>query len=88
MRRLKRRILALDMRRGGPIMANHENERRIGASAPEPGADSIVDLLLSLPENATPETDAVDRAVANRLQVELANRMRSLISEDDRREAA
>ena len=69
-------------------MANHENERRIGASAPAPGEDSIVDLLLSLPENATPGTDAVDLAVTSRVQLELANRMRSLIGEDDQREAA
>lgn len=70
-------------------MANHENERRISASVPELGADSIVDLLLSLPENATPETDAVDRAVASRVQLELANRMRSLIGHDqEQRQAA
>ena len=70
-------------------MANHENERRISASAPELGADSIVDLLLSLPENAIPETDAVDRAVASRVQLELANRMRSLIGHDqEQRQAA
>ena len=69
-------------------MAHHENERRISTSAPELGADSIVDLLLSLPENSTPETDAVDRAVASRVQSELANRMRSLIGDDDHRQAA
>ena len=69
-------------------MANHENERRISASAPELGADSIVDLLLSLPENANTEIDAVDRVVASRVQLELANRMRSLIGHDDHRQAA
>lgn len=70
-------------------MANHENERRISASAPGLGADSIVDLLLSLPENSTPEIDTVDRAVASRVQLELANRMRSLIGHDqEQRQAA
>ena len=69
-------------------MANHENERRISASAPELGADSIVDLLLSLPEKAAQQADAVDRAVASRVQSELANRMRSLIGDDDHRQAA
>lgn len=70
-------------------MANRENEHGIRASAPAPGADSIVDLLLSLPENAIPETAAVDRAVASRVQLELANRMRSLIGDDhEQRQAA
>jgi hypothetical protein len=69
-------------------MTNRENEVRIDVSAPRLVAESIVDLLLSLPENTTADSDAVDRAVASRLQVELANRMRSLIGKDGRRQAA
>ena len=69
-------------------MANRENEVRTSATAPRLSADSIVDLLLSLPDEATQQTDAVDRAVASRRQVELANRMRSMISDDDHRQAA
>jgi hypothetical protein len=69
-------------------MANRENEVRTSAKAPRLSADSIVDLLLSLPDEATQQTDAVDRAVASRRQVELANRMRSMIGDDDHRQAA
>jgi hypothetical protein len=47
----------------------------------EARADSIVDLLLSLSDDATEEEDAVSRAVANRRLMELANRMRSVIGE-------
>jgi hypothetical protein len=69
-------------------MANLENEARISATAPRSAAESIVDLLLSLPENAAVDSDAVDRAVANRLQMELADRMRLLIGDDGERQAA
>lgn len=69
-------------------MANRENEPRICADAPRLAADSIVDLLFSLPEDAVREADAVDRAIASRLQAELAKRMRSQIGDDDRCEAA
>jgi hypothetical protein len=69
-------------------MAKLGNESRISASAPRFDTESIVDLLLSLPENATADSDAVDRAVAGRLQMELADRMRSLIGDEDERQAA
>ncbi len=69
-------------------MANRENEVRTSAPAPRLSADSIVDLLFSLPEDAAQQADAVDRAVASRRQVELANRMRSMIGDDDHRQAA
>jgi hypothetical protein len=69
-------------------MANRENEVRTSATAPRLAAESIVDLMFSLPEDAAQQTDAVDRAVASRRQVELANRMRSMIGDDDHRQAA
>ncbi|GLS33949.1 hypothetical protein SAMN04488498_10755 [Mesorhizobium albiziae] len=69
-------------------MAHHDNESRISAVAPRLAIDSIVDLLLSLPDEKSIEADAVDRAVAGRLQMELADRMRSLIGEDSHRQAA
>lgn len=69
-------------------MANRENEVWTSASVSRLSADSIVDLLLSLPDEATQRGDAVDRAVACRRQVELANRMRSLIGDEDHRQAA
>ena len=69
-------------------MAHQDNESRISAVAPRLAIDSIVDLLLSLPDEKSSESDAVDRAVAGRLQTELANRMRLLIGNDNHRQAA
>ena len=53
------------------------------AEALRSGSELIVDLLLSLPEHVAEADDAVDRAIARRLQMELADRMRSLIGDED-----
>jgi hypothetical protein len=88
MRRVQGSFVALEMKAEETIMAKLGNESRISASAPRFDTESIVDLLLSLPENATADSDAVDRAVAGRLQMELADRMRSLIGYEGERQAA
>ena len=66
----------------GKVAAKHSAFRaRNESSRVRSGAESIVDLLLSLPEEAE-GYDAVDRAIVNRHQAEVADRMRSLIGDD------
>ncbi len=66
----------------GKVATKHAAFRaRNGTSRVRSGTESIVDLLLSLPKEAESH-DAVDRAIVNRHQAEVAHRMRSLIDDD------
>ncbi|MFU0507006.1 hypothetical protein [Pseudaminobacter sp. NGMCC 1.201702] len=58
---------------------NDRGEPAIDALLSRRKADSIVDLLLSLPSTVTDEPDTFDRIVGDRLEAKLADRMRSLI---------
>jgi hypothetical protein len=69
------------------LIENDRHEPAIEALLSRRKADSIVDLLLSLPSAGTDEPDTFDRIVGDRLEAKLADRMRSLI-DDRHRDAA
>jgi hypothetical protein len=74
---------------------NHEKPHAIDPREPaieallaRQEADSIVDLLLSLPRQEIDEADTFNRIVKDRLEAKLADRVRSLIGDDGYQRAA
>jgi hypothetical protein len=70
------------------LTAIGRREPAIEALLSRPEADSIVDLLLSLPVNEIDEADTFNRIVKDRLEAKLADRVRSLIGDDEHQRAA
>jgi hypothetical protein len=70
------------------LTAIGHREPAIEALLSRPEADSIVDLLLSLPANEIDEADTFNRIVKDRLEAKLADRVRSLIGDDEHQRAA
>lgn len=70
------------------LTAITHHEPAIEALLSRPEADSIVDLLLSLPAKAAEGPDTFHRIVSGRLEAKLAERMRSVIGDDRQQNAA
>lgn len=83
--RLQRAVSDGQIRDMGKHTETHiENDRHepvIEALLSHHEADSIVDLLLSLPSATSDQPDTFERVVEHRLAAKLADRMRSLIDD-------